>query len=332
MPDRTARSPAELRQLLHSRAQVVAALRRALDERGVLEVQTACIVGAPVSDPNLQSLLVLDAAACEAPGSGAERFFQTSPEYLMKRLLVAGSGDIWQLCPVARAGERGRLHNPEFTMLEWYRLDWDMERLIDEVAALCNLALAALGKPARPVTRLRYRDAFQDALQLDPLVCDDAALREAVAPLNLSAPTRNNASRDELLDLLMGAVIGPGLGRGDWCFVTHYPASQAALARLDPVDPRVALRFELYADGIELANGFDELADAGEQCARFEADNALRRQRGLPVYPLDRRLLDALAAGLPACSGVAVGVDRLLMVACGARHIDAVLPFAWEDA
>lgn len=321
-----------MRQLLHSRARILAVLRRALDERGALEVQTPCIVGAPVSDPNLQSLLVLEEAACGASGAAARRFFQTSPEYLMKRLLAAGSGDIWQLCPVARAGERGRLHNPEFTMLEWYRIGWDMERLIDEVAALCNLALGAMSRPARRVTRLRYRDAFQAALQLDPLTCDDAALRDAVAPLNLPESTRTKASRDELLDLLMGAVIGPRLGGGDWCFVTHYPASQAALARLDPADPRVALRFELYADGIELANGFDELADAAEQHARFEADNALRRQRGLPVYPPDTRLLDALAAGLPACSGVAVGVDRLLMVACGARHIDAVLPFAWEEA
>jgi lysyl-tRNA synthetase class 2 len=255
----------------------------------------------------------------------------------MKRLLAAGSGDIWQLCRVARGDERSRLHNPEFTLLEWYRCGWPMAQLIEEVAALFDALCARTGAAPRPLVVRRYADAFRDHFGLDPLSASDGALRglardagleDAVAaPGGAMSPTR-----DDLLDFLLGTKLGPTMGRGEWLALTHWPASQAALARLDPADPRTALRFEVYADGIELANGFEELADAGEQAARFAADNAVRRARGLPEHAADQRLLAALAAGLPPCSGVAVGFDRAVMVATGARSIDEVVAFTTEQA
>lgn len=301
------------------------ALRGFLDARGAFEVETPALVAHAVTDPNLESIAV--------PVEGLPpRFVHTSPEYAMKRLLAAGSGDIWQLCRVARAGERSRTHNPEFTMLEWYRTGWGMERLIDEVAQLVNAALATAGRPPRAAHSLRYRDAFRDALGLDPIACARQELDRAAEPLGLPAATRRSLSRDGLLDLLIAARIGPRLGRGTLCFLTHYPASQGALARLDPQDPATALRFELYADGLELANGFDELADPSEQRARFAADNDVRRTRGAAVHAPDERLLAALSAGLPPCAGVALGVDRLVMLATEAAAIDETLAFPWERA
>ncbi len=306
--------------MLRRRAAALATARNFFGARGLLEVQTPMLVAAPVTDVNLHSAQV-------DLGGPARRWLQTSPEYAMKRLLASGSGDIWQLCQVVRGEERSRLHNPEFTMIEWYRLGFTMPQLVDEVAQLCA-AIAG----ARSVQCLRYADAFQQATGLDPLACADGELRAAAAQLALPAATLAALSRDELLDLLMGLRVGPTLGLGSYAFITHYPASQAALARLDPHDARVALRFELYADGIELANGFDELADATQQRARFEADNAERGRRGLPLQPLDERLLGALAGGLPACAGVALGFDRLLMIASGATDIDAVMAFSAERA
>jgi lysyl-tRNA synthetase class 2 len=324
-PDTSAWRPAAGIERLRARAGILRALRGFLDARGALEVETPALVTHAVTDPNLESVEVRVAGL-------SPRFLHTSPEYAMKRLLAAGSGDIWQMCRVARAGERSRTHNPEFTMLEWYRTGWGMERLIDEVAQLANAALEMAGRAPRPVQRLRYRDAFRDALGIDPISCGRQELENAAEPLGLAAATRRALSRDELLDLLIAARIGPRLGAGTLCFLTHYPASQAALARLDPCDPATALRFELYADGLELANGFDELADPTEQRARFAADSALRQARGAVVHAPDERLLAALSAGLPACAGVALGVDRLVMIATGATGIDETLAFPWERA
>lgn len=306
--------------LLRRRAQLLSRAREFFAARGLLEVETPALVGAPVTDVNLQSARVqLD--------DSTALWLHTSPEYAMKRLLAAGSGDIWQLCRVVRGAERGRLHNPEFTMIEWYRTGFTLAMLIEEVAALCS-ALAG----ARAVKQLRYAAAFRAATGLDPLSCSDASLRELAATLQLPAVTLAALSRDELLDLLMGLRVGPQLGQGCFTFITHYPASQAALARLDAHDARVALRFELYADGMELANGFDELADATQQRQRFEADNRERKRRGLAPRALDERLLAALAAGLPACAGVAVGFDRLVMLATGRKSINEVIAFPTERA
>jgi lysyl-tRNA synthetase class 2 len=246
----------------------------------------------------------------------------------MKRLLAAGSGDIYFLGHVFRGAERGRLHNPEFTLIEWYRRGFTLAQLMQEVAQL----IERLCRRRFEAEHITYRAAFEREVGFDPLAAPDEVLRDAAARLGLPEAALATCTRDELLDLIMGAAVGPRLGRGRLTFVQGYPASQAALARLDPRDARVALRFELYSEGMELANGFDELADAAEQRARFEADQRERQRRGLPIGPLDERLLAALAAGLPPCAGVAVGFDRVLMLAEGAEHIDAVLPFTLECA
>jgi elongation factor P--(R)-beta-lysine ligase len=264
-------------------------------------------------------------------GESAQFFLHTSPEYAMKRLLAAGSGDIYQVCHVVRALEYGRLHNPEFTLIEWYRLGMTLDKLMDEVAALVRDLLGSAAAQ-RADERLSYRDAFVRELALDPFTASLAELTQAAAALGFHSPAaadgaQGAARRDELLELLMGAHVGPRLGAGALTFVHGYPASQAALARLDPRDPRTARRFELYCDGMELANGFHELAAAAEQRARFEKDNNERLRMGLPVHPPDERLLDALAAGLPDCAGVALGFDRVAMLATGAAHIDEVLAF-----
>jgi lysyl-tRNA synthetase class 2 len=318
--------PTATRASLERRAAMRAAMRQFFADRAVLEVETPAVVRAPVTDLHLQSARV-------ELGDGLPYWLHTSPEYAMKRLLAAGSGDIWQACHVVRGGaERGRQHNPEFTLVEWYRLGLPMAALAAETAAFVDALCVAAGAPARAFQSLGYRDALRQHAGVDPLEDDDDALRRAVVPLGLDAPTRAAATRDDLLDLLVALRVGPALGHGRLCAVTHYPASQAALARLDPADPRLALRFELYGDGIELANGFEELADAREQAARFAADNAARRARGLEPQPADSRLLAALESGLPACSGVAVGFDRVAMLATGARTIDEVLTFPLERA
>jgi lysyl-tRNA synthetase class 2 len=298
------------------------------------EVDTPLVVNAPVSDVHIHSATV---RLCAAPSPGpapAPLYLHTSPEYAMKRLLAAGSGDIYQICHVVRGFECGHLHNPEFTLIEWYRVGFSLERLMDEVEALVRVLLGARAPAASE--RISYRDAFLRELGLDPFSATESALAQAAQPLALGgsaamSPTKETMGRDDWLELLMGALVGPRLGRSALTFVHSYPASQAALARLDRADPRVAQRFELYCAGIELANGFHELASASEQRARFEADNAQRQHLGLPVSALDQRLLAALAE-LPDCAGVALGFDRTLMLAVGAGNIEEVLPFATARA
>jgi elongation factor P--(R)-beta-lysine ligase len=304
---------------LAARARLLARAREFFAARRVLEVDTPLIVNAAVSDVHIHAAQVQLAGEEAAP-----HFLHTSPEYAMKRLLASGSGDIYQICHVARGFEAGRLHNPEFTLIEWYRLGFSLSALMDEVEALVR---ALLGDRAavRKSERLSYREVFQRALSLDPFSASPQQLARAAAAAGFTGSAAS--TRDEYLELLMGALIGPRLGREALTFVYGYPASQAALARLDPQDARAAQRFELYADGIELANGFHELADAAEQRARFAQQLAERARRGLPVHGLDERLLAALAHGLPDCAGVALGFDRTLMLATGAAHIDEVLPF-----
>ena len=312
--------PGPAAQRLRTRAVLLACVREFFAAHGVLEVDTPIVVNAPVSDVHLHS------ATVQIPGLATRLYLHTSPEYAMKRLLAAGSGDIYQICHVVRGAESGRLHNPEFTLIEWYRLGFSLDQLMDEVESLARSLLGEVVAAHRR-ERLSYREAFLRELAIDPLTADAATLAAVTA--NLGFRTRGTvvARRDEWLELLMGAHVGPRLGRNALTFVYGYPASQAALARLDPKDRRVAERFELYCEGVELANGFHELTSANEQRARFEADNTERRRSGLPVAPLDERLLAALAAGLPDCAGVALGFDRTLMLAAGADHIDEVLPF-----
>ena len=308
---------------LRQRAAALRATREFFATRNVLEVETPALVNAPVSDVNLGSVRV------EVPGRDAPLFLHTSPEYAMKRLLAAGSGDIYQVCHVYRGYERGRQHNPEFTMLEWYRLGFSLEDLMREVA---DLARELLGAPKLPAEFLSYRDALRRHAGFNPL---DAALTElqgAAQSLGLAADHAREAGRDELLDLIVGAKVGPALGADTLTFLHRYPASQAALARLDADDPRVALRFELYYRGVELANGYHELTSGAEQRLRFAADQLARKARGSPTFALDVHLLSALDAGLPDCAGVALGFDRVLMLATGAASIDDVLAFPVERA
>lgn len=318
--------PSASRERLVQRAALLARAREFFAARGVLEVDTPLIVNAAVSDVHIHSAAVaLAPAGGTAGGSSPAGFFlHTSPEYAMKRLLAAGSGDVYQICHVARAFESGRLHNPEFTLIEWYRLGVSLAALMDEVEALVRELLGARA-PARAAEHLSYQEVFQRELDLDPFTAGAAQLAHTAAAHGFSGGA--GTQPDEYLDALMGSVIGPRLGGGGLTFIYGYPASQAALARLDPANPRVAQRFELYAEGIELANGFQELAAAAEQRARFERDNAERRRLRLPVHPLDERLLAALEQGLPDCCGVALGFDRTLMLASGTAHIDEVLAF-----
>ena len=325
--------PTASRTVLEQRAQALARVREFFAKRSVLEVDTPVVVNAPVTDVHIHS------AEVRFPDAPGRFYLHTSPEYAMKRLLASGSGDIFQVCHVARGLERGRHHNAEFTLIEWYRLGFSLDQLMNEVEALAREVLGAIARPLRS-ERLSYVDAFKASLGVDPLTAPVDSLRSLARSAGLmnaneqrvGAGAAGDAERDELLEFLMGVKIGPTLGRNALTFIHGYPASQAALACLDPHDARVALRFELYCEGIELANGFHELASADEQRARFEHDLAERRSRGLPAEKIDELLLSALTAGLPECAGVAVGFDRLLMLATGASHIDQVLPFPIERA
>ncbi|MEP7313994.1 MAG: EF-P lysine aminoacylase EpmA [Pseudomonadota bacterium] len=311
---------------LQRRAALLARSREFFAERGVLEVQTPALVQTAVTDPQIESFAVLE-------GSGARRrYLHTSPEYAMKRLLAAGSGDIYQICQVFRAGESGSpVHNAEFTLLEWYRLGFSLQQLMRETAALATMLLDPAGSP-RPVEYVTYAEAFRRALRLDPLECSLEALTAAAARHGLARSSLTSASRDDLLDFLVASQVGPRLGLAGITCLHNYPASQASLAQLDNTDPRTARRFELYVQGIEIANGYVELADATEQAARFEADARERERRGLVVHGGDRRLLAALQHGLPPCAGVALGFDRLVMVALGAKRLDAVLTLPADRA
>lgn len=315
--------PSASLETLRARARLTAAVRDFFDQRGVLEVETPLLSAAAGTDPNLEPL-VTGYDGPGAPESGA-LYLHTSPEFPMKRLLAAGSGPIWQISRVFRGGERGRRHNPEFTMLEWYRPGWDHHALMDEVAALVAHVLG----DARPVRVWTYAEACAP-LGIDPHSDGDAELLERARDLGIAPASAMD--RGGLLDLLLSHQVVPGLGRGCIDFICDFPVEQAALARIRRDEPPVAERFECYLEGMEIANGFHELGDAGEQRRRFQADQERRRRRGQAVLPMDNNLLAGLAAGLPDCAGVALGLDRLFMVALGATTIDEVLAFPLERA
>lgn len=252
-------------------------------------------------------------------------FMMTSPELHMKRLLAAGSGPIFQMSRVFRNGEAGVRHNPEFTLLEWYRPGFDDDGLMQEVADL----LAALGSPFPRPTTITYADAFRNALDLDPHAAPVEELQRHAQEAGLSTPSA--LDRDGLLDFLLAVGVTPFLKEKKAVFLTRYPASQAALARIDP-EEKSARRFELFLDGLEIANGYHELADPREQRDRFEAENRRRLQAGERALPLDERFLAALDAGLPDCAGVAVGVDRLAMALQGTDKIADVTAFPFDPS
>lgn len=310
--------PSASLETLKARAELLARMRAFFAARGVLEVDTPVLSAHGTVDVHIDSLRTTDG-----------RWLHTSPEFAMKRLLAAGSGPIWQLCHVFRAGDLGRHHNPEFLMLEWYRPGFDHHRLMDEVVEL----LVTLGvAPAGTVERMTWREAWLEHAGCDPFTAEMTELVRVLSTRHDPPASARDFDRDDWLDFGMGFVVGPRLGQQAPVLVRDFPASQAALARVRPGPPPVAERFELFWKGQELANGFHELGDAAEQRARFEADRARRvaARRETPAY--DARLLEALAAGLPPCAGVALGVDRLLMLLLGLPEIAAAMAFDYGRA
>ncbi|MBD3827546.1 EF-P lysine aminoacylase EpmA [Stenotrophomonas sp.] len=291
---------------LRQRAALNACIRDFFATRGVLEVETPILSVAGNTEPNIDSFHTRFSGHVDA--GEAQRWLRTSPEYPLKRLLAAGVGDCYELGRVFRNGEAGGRHNPEFTMLEWYRVGWDHHRLIGETAALVRAALSLVEREAR-LEVIDYRSLYQRQLGVDPFEADIDALRAPLSEIHIDP---QGLTRDDWLDLLMTHCIQPAFGDDTMTVVHDWPASQAALARVRPGTPALAERFELYLGPVELANGYHELNDAAEQRARFERDHAVRRMRGAVLPPLDEALLAALPQ-LPDCAGVAVGVDRLLM-------------------
>jgi lysyl-tRNA synthetase class 2 len=322
-------SPSASLDTLRQRARLLQDLRAFFLARGVLEVETPLLSAAASTDPQLRSLLT----QYTGPGfpRGCTLYLHTSPEFAMKRLLAAGSGPIFQLCKVFRDGEAGRLHNPEFTLLEWYRPGYDHHALMTEVAELVTQVLKDR-VPLGATEWLTYEEAFRRHTGLDALNASGAQWAECARQHGIDSAGLAPDAVDGWRDLLLSHLIEPHLGKGHLTFLYEYPASQAALARLRPERPAVAERFELYLQGVELANGFHELGNAGEQRRRFEHDLARRAVLGLASVPPDERLLAALDQGLPACAGVALGVDRLVMLALGAERLADVMAFPIERA
>lgn len=310
---------------LRQRAALNALIRAFFAERDVLEVETPILSAAGNTEPNIDSFHTRFSGHVDA--GSAQRWLRTSPEYPLKRLLAAGVGDCYELGRVFRNGEAGGRHNPEFTLLEWYRVGWDHHRLIEEAAALVRAALGLVQRTAT-LRVIDYRGLYQQALEIDPF---DASLEQLQAPLADIRIDADGLTRDDWLDLLMTHCIQPGFDDDTMTVVHDWPASQAALARVRPGRPPLAERFELYLGAVELANGYHELNDAAEQRARFERDLATRRTRGDVLPPLDEPLLAALP-GLPDCAGVAVGVDRLLMALNRTLRIADVLAIDFAHA
>jgi lysyl-tRNA synthetase class 2 len=305
--------------VLETRARVKACVRAFFAARNILEVDTPALSPAATPDPAVDSiearLGVLGTHAC---------YLHTSPEYAMKRLLVEHQREIYQISRVFRDGELGRWHQPEFLLLEWYRRGFTEVELMDEVAALVVTVMRDSGRELGCV-RTTYKEAFVRALEIDPLG-DVAALPAALRRRGIDVPAE--LTRDGLLDLALSAVVVPGFASGVVTFVHDYPVSQAALAEIKDQTPPVAARFEAFVGALELANGFKELTDAGEQRRRFEAELTARRRANRAAPPLDEAFLAALARGLPPCAGVALGLDRLIALAAGVDNLAAALSFA----
>lgn len=308
-------------ETLRQRARLLAKVRRFFAERDVLEVETPVLGHAGSTDVHLDSL-----SLTATTSAGRERLWlQTSPEFHMKRLLAAGSGPIFQLARSFRDGEVGRRHNLEFTLLEWYRPGFSLTELIDETEALIRTLLPDAG----PRRLRRYRELFRERLAIDPFTASLDTLRSLAG--ERGGLDMRDSDRDGCLDLLMSLAIEPTLGRSGIDVVVDYPASQAALARRkrDPEDGAdIAARFEVYVQGLELANGYDELTDATEQAARFVDDNRQRERLAKAPVDMDTRLVAALESGIPAGSGVALGFDRLAQLALGKRSVAEVIAFA----
>jgi len=297
---------------LKARACLLRAIREYFHNRNVMEVETPLISMAGNTDPEIYPIR-----------TDTGGYLRTSPEFALKRLLAAGSGDIFELGRVFRAGESGRSHNPEFTLLEWYRTDWSYHQLMEEVADLVRYC--GQGKfDDWQQDELSYQQLFLKYVDLDPFSADKQVLSASAKKHGIGDI---ELDRKQWLDLLLSLVIQPALPEKCLTFVYDYPADQAALARIRPGSPPLAERFELYLGSVELANGYQELTDAVEQRQRFDSENAQRKRLGVSLCKVDHHLINALEHGLPGCAGVALGVDRLLMAIGGVETISEVTAF-----
>ena len=300
-----------LRARLLRHAQLLERIRRYFAAAGVIEVRTPLIGAHATTEPTIRNL--------EIARDDGPRFLRTSPESALKRLLAQGAGDVYELGAVFRAEEAGKLHREEFTLLEWYRVGYDHQRLMDDVVALlaaCNVTRAPL--------RLSYAELFAEVYGPDPHSLATADLAGLVSAAGLAPGATAADDRAFLFDALYALGLEQRLGARGAVLLYAFPAELRAYARLAPTAPYAAERFELIIDGIEIANGYHEVVDVDEQAACFDRDNALRRRRGLPPVAPDRDWLAALAAGMPPCAGVALGIDRLLMVQEEVADIAAV--------
>jgi lysyl-tRNA synthetase class 2 len=312
-------------ETLVQRARLLGTARNFFTTRGLLEVETPALIAHAVSDPHLCNVATHLA-------DGRKLWLHTSPEYHMKRLLAAGAPDIWQLAKVFRDGEAGRRHEPEFTLIEWYRHDYTLRALADESCELIAALAGAVGRTLAAPVFLSYRELFLSAVGIDPLTADAAMLRNCARKLlgsGLGTDLQSGLGEDldAWLDLLMSHVVSAHLASMEVAVVSGYPASQAALARIDPHDERVAERFEVFCSGLEIANGYRELCAPEEQARRFGADRATRARLGRPDVVPDPALLAALEAGLPDCAGIALGFDRVVMFLLGLPDIRSGISF-----
>ena len=321
-------------EMLQTRARLLLQLRAFFAEKDVLEVTTPILSQAGNPEPSIASFVTQEH---ESPAHKIQpSFLNTSPEFAMKRMLAAGYGSMFQITQAFRQDEQGIKHNPEFTLLEWYRLNFDHHALMGEVNALIRY----LAKEFLSLDRSQfytYQDAMLQFAGVDPFNADiddlkQATVKAGIDAIGLDDAPDKHAEKDAWLDLLMSLVVEKNLPLNCPVFIYDYPASQAALAKISHETPAVAARFELYINGIELANGYHELSDADEQANRFQLQQAQRKKSGLPGIPADYRLIAALKHGLPECAGVALGIDRLLMVLTGAEHINEVLTFPFDQA
>jgi lysyl-tRNA synthetase class 2 len=307
-------------EAIRQRAVVLQKIRQFFAARDVLEVDTPALSHAAVTDEHLHSF----STQFTHPFSPQTitLYLQTSPEFAMKRLLCAGSGAIYQICKSFRNEESGRFHNPEFTMLEWYRPGFDHLKLMSEIDELIQMVVGS-----DSAERVTYQDVFKQYLGYCPLTATLTDIKTLASQYGYAELAANENDKDTLLMLLFSQHVEPHIGQNRPCFVVDFPASQAALARISPTNSLVAERFELYFQGIELANGFHELTDGPEQLRRFEQDNVKRQHMGLEIMPIDHNFIAAIDYGLPACAGVALGIDRLLMLALNYSEIDQVITF-----
>lgn len=341
-------------ELIHLRGRLLGRIRAFFIERGYWEVETPILSRDTVVDANIEPFTVDGRSpSIDGRGSGSEMFLQTSPEFFMKRLLAAGAPSLFQFTHVFRRGEVGPFHNPEFTMLEWYGVGSTYRQQMDLVESLVSACVAevrdwwrALRPSARPavkgpsialprIERITYEEAFRDALGLDGsvLTLGPADLAQLAADHDIAPPpSLDRGDLDGWFNLLLALCVEPVLARRPAVFVCDYPATQAALARVRPGEIPVAERFELYLGGIEICNGYQELTDSQELRRRITEQNCIRLREGGRPLPSDNRLLDAMDFGLPECSGVALGFDRLVMWAAGAANLADVMPFPFERA